>query len=65
MISIYLNLGMRKDFINTPEEKLLRQQRIEENRRLRSDSKNSQNTPETIVVNVRSPAVIDKTISCE
>ena len=51
---------MRKDFIATPEEKLLRQQRIEENRRLRSDQRNSrnrnnersQNNPETIIVNV-------------
>ncbi|CAF3442159.1 unnamed protein product [Rotaria sp. Silwood1] len=64
--AIVVNLSMRKDFILTPEEKQLKKQRLEENRRLSSAVINnnikSENIIEPITIN-QNNALLDNTRS--
>ena len=46
-----LNLGMCKDHLITPEEKLSKQQHLEANRRIRSTQINPENTLQTTTMN--------------
>jgi len=55
------NLGMRTDHLITPEEKLSKQQRIEENRRIRSREIIDKNAFETTTIGTRyEPVSINK-----